>query len=400
MQYSIYEGFFSDVEKKLNRIGKKCAKYGNPFIFNVIGEEIREIKDEETNVIKYCKFILVEVDGTAKINNYECVAVIENHNNGNIIRRINTEIDIPKRFMNTDNICEHCNSKRRRNELYVIHNTETNEFKQVGSNCLMLYTNGLNAEYVANYIDGITELEEYNGVVYGGGKSYYPVKDVLSYAVEIIDKMGYFNSSSYCPTKNLVCDMTVYNFDKAIEFINKVLRDNHFNIAFDKNDFFKDNTEEKVNDIINYYISLENDNEFVNNVQVILKEEYVTIKNIGYLCYLPQGYTKYIEKENEKEKQYKENKKSEYYGEIGKRYKDIKIDTFERVASYETMYGLMYVYKIVLETGNILTWKTSKWFDEDEEEKVNSITFTVKTFEDYKGTKQTDVTRCKLNIKN
>jgi hypothetical protein len=153
MQYNIYEDYFVDIEKKLKRIGKKCEKHGNPFVFNVVGTEIKEVVDKETKEKRYYKFIVVEVEGTAKINDYECVAVLENHEFGNVIRRINTEIEIPERFLNTDNYCEHCNSKRPRKELYIIHNVKTDEFKQVGSSCLMLYTNGLNAEYVASYIN-------------------------------------------------------------------------------------------------------------------------------------------------------------------------------------------------------------------------------------------------------
>ena len=76
MLYAIYEGFFADVEKKLNRIAKKCAKYGNEFTFDIVGKEIREIKDEDDFTVNY-KFILVEVEGTAKIDDWECVAVLD-----------------------------------------------------------------------------------------------------------------------------------------------------------------------------------------------------------------------------------------------------------------------------------------------------------------------------------
>lgn len=160
MMYAIYEDFYPDVEKKLKRVAKKCIKHGNDFTFEVKGEEIREEYDKELDWKKYYKFILVEVDGTAKIDNWECIAVLENHDAGNIIRRINTEIDIPKRFKHTENVCEHCNTRRQRNNLYVIHNIETDEWKQVGGSCLKLYTGGLSMEYVAAYMDGITELEQ------------------------------------------------------------------------------------------------------------------------------------------------------------------------------------------------------------------------------------------------
>ena len=46
MTYMIYEGFFADVEKKINRIAKKCRKHGNDFVFKRVGEEVKEYKDE------------------------------------------------------------------------------------------------------------------------------------------------------------------------------------------------------------------------------------------------------------------------------------------------------------------------------------------------------------------
>lgn len=399
MLYGIYEEFFKDVEKKLKRIEKKCTKYGNPFVFNVIDTEIREIIDEETKGKKYYKFIIIEVEGTAKINDYECVAVLENHNSGNVIRRINTEIKIPERFLNTDNICEHCNSKRQRNELYIIHNTKTDEFKQVGSNCLMSYTNGLNAEYIASYFDGITELEEFDGFVGDGSKCYMSIDEVIECSIEIIDKIGYFNSNSYCPTKYLVGTMinSVGDLKYKIEKLNEALRNNKINTFFKLADFHKDNTKEIAKNIIEYYLNLENDSEFVNNVQVILKDGYVDWKNLGFICYLPEGYFKHIKKENEKAERLKINGNSKHFGDINIRYNDINITNIEEITSYSTQYGVIYIYKIILESGNVLIWKTSKLIDDFNV--VKSITFTVKNHGEYNGVKQTEITRCKLNIK-
>lgn len=399
MQYNIYEDYFVDIEKKLKRIGKKCEKHGNPFVFNVVGTEIKEVVDKETKQKRHYKFIVIEVEGTAKIDDYECVAVLENHEFGNVIRRINTEIEIPERFLNTDNICEHCNSKRPRKELYIIHNVKTDEFKQVGSSCLMLYTNGLNAEYVASYIDGITELEEFDGYVGGGAKYYIPVDEVIEYATEIINKIGYFNSNSNLPTKYLVGEMAsrMGSFEDKIKKVNEMLAEHKFAIFFNKSDFHKDDTKETAEKIIEYYLGLENGGEFINNVQVILKDGYVEWHNLGFLCYLPEGYFKYIQKEIEKAKRIEVDEKSNHFGEVGKRYKDIKVYRMEMLTCFDTQYGCMYIYKIVLDSGDILIWKTSNWIDDYA--KAESITFTVKEHSEYNGVQQTEVTRCKLNIK-
>lgn len=398
MHYRIYEDFFADVEKKLNRIGKKCKKHGNPFVFEVVGNEIEEVEDEY-GYKHFYKFVVIEVDGTAKINDYECVAVLEIHNTGNVIRRINTEIEIPARFLHTENVCEHCNSKRQRNELYIIHNVKTNEFKQVGSSCLKLYTNGLNAEYVAAFIDGITELEERDGHICSSGRFYIPVEYVIGYATEIIDKMGYFNSNSDLPTKSLLSTMIGGNqrMSERIDFINKTLKANKFfNVEFDESDFHKKDTENRVKEIIQYYLNLKADSEFMHNVQVLLNDGYVACQNIGFLCYLPEGYNRYIQKEIKRAEQKLVDEKSEYFGEVGKRYKNVNIYEIRILSGWETQFGYTYLYKITLENGNILTWKSSNWYSEDELKKMKTIDFSVKNHTEYKNTKQTEVTRCKL----
>lgn len=396
MVYTICNDFYPTLEKKLNRISKKCVKNGNPFIFRKIGEKVQKIhkNHHEENV----KFILVEVEGTAKIANWEFIATLENHSSGNIIRRYNTTIDVPEKFLYSGNFCEHCNSKRHRKNLYIIRNVETDEWKQVGGNCLMQYTNGLSMEYVAAWMDGITELEKNNGIVIDGYTPYYKVEEVISYAAEIIGKIGYFNTSADFPTKRLVSCLLVNRLDDAIKLINRDLKS--FNVEFSQKDFFRDETEENVRKIIEYYENLEDSSEFVHNVQVILKEGYVTRKNIGYLCYLPEGYAKYVKKVERDEARETKKEKSDYFGEVGKRYKNVPVQSMEVVTSWETMYGTTYIYRITLENSCILTWKTSKWlFLDDEGEKVTAekITFTVKGHNDYKSEKQTDVTRCKIN---
>ena len=400
MLYAIYEDFYTDVEKKLNRIAKKCVKHGNNFVFEVKGEEIREKFNEELKKTEYFKFILVEVDGTAKIDNWECVAVLEIHDVGNIIRRINTDIEIPVRFKNTKNICEHCNSKRQRNNLYVIHNTETDEWKQVGGNCLKLYTGGLSLEYVTAFMDGITELEENDGVISGGGKPYYSVEEVIAYAVEVIDKVGYFNAQSAFPTKSLVSYLMHNRLSKAVEYINQEFNAMRVDVRVCDNDFHKDSTKEVVDKVIEYYKSLEDESEFAHNIKVMLNEEYVLAKNFGFLCYLPEGYSRYIKKEEENKAKEIRKVESKYFGEIGKRYKDKAIQDVTLITSwYNYQWGATYIYKITLEDNIILTWKTSNSLYLEENEQFDKISFTVKEHKEYKGEKQTEVTRCKLDIK-
>lgn len=111
MVYEIFEGNFERLEKKLNRIGNKCKKYGCDFCFSVIGETFREVIDESTKEKHIARFITVEVSGTAKVNDWEFVAELEHTENGNIIRGTGI-YEIPERYYTGKPVCEHCKSNR------------------------------------------------------------------------------------------------------------------------------------------------------------------------------------------------------------------------------------------------------------------------------------------------
>lgn len=412
MIYMICEDFFNDVEKKIKRIAKKCARNGNDFTYRVIGETFKEVgaafvEDGKAFTTLY-KMIIIEVEGTAKIDNWEFIATLEYHDGGNVIRKFNTDIEVPERFWHTEDFCEHCGMKRNRNNLYIIHNVETDEWKQVGKNCLMQYTGGLNAEYVAAYMDGITMLEENDGYIGGGnGVRYYPLDEVLAYAVEVIDKTGYRNAEFNLPTRMLVSNMIGREaLSNKIARNNRLLNDYGFGkYEFSKSDFFKDGTANRVQKIIDYWKNLDSDTEFNRNIKAIIADGCLNTKNLGFVCYMPEGYNRNVLLE-ERKRMEKETEINDYFGNVGDRVKDAAVKYIKVLATYETQYGINQVCKIVLEDGKVFYW-TGKGIDyyrwngsEDVEIVPVKISFTIKEHGMYKGTKQTKVTRCKVTYRD
>ena len=389
MQYAIYEGMYSTIIKKLESVAKKCKKYGNKFDYKVVGEEIRTEKKNGMS-IGY-KFKIIEVEGVAKIDDWEFIAAMDVYESGNIIRRCNNDIELPEQFKTSDNVCDHCHTKRQRNTLYIIRNTETGEFKQVGANCLASYTHGLDMEYIAAWIDGITKLESKNGKVENGTLSYYNVRDIIKYAYIIINKMGYLKNNSYSysvSTKDLVGTMlfTDGSIHERVKALNERLEVDGHVVRFTAEDFLN-NVSKNVDKIIEYYKSANDGSEFVHNVQVALNNEYVLYKNIGTLCYLPAGYNKHIDYMN------KNKNNNKHYGEIGKRYRGVRVESIRCVSYIETCYGYRNIYKIVIEGGYVLKWFTSGEIYNNPE----SIDFTVKEHGEFKGVMETEVTRCKIH---
>lgn len=81
-----------------------------------------------------------------------------------------------------------------------------------------------------------------------------------------------------------------------------------------------------------------------------------------------------------------------WFGDVGKRY-TVEATSFMMLGQWEGTYGTRYMYKFTDVEGNIFVWKTGNLIDT---EKPVTVTGTVKAHSEYKGEKQTELTRCKI----
>lgn len=384
--YEIPEYGIEDLEKKIIHISKKCQKYGGEPIFYKKGEPYYKKVEHDGNSFAI-KVFPVEVKGSAKVDNWEFIAILESHHNGNIIKRYNVDIEIPERFKFSENICEHCHTNRYRTNLYIIHNMISGEFKQVGKSCLKLFAGGLSAEYVAIMMDFMDWLEEERGYCRDScyNRNYVEVEEVLCVAQAVIAKYGYTKVEQEPSTKNIVSTIVKFDTGKA---------EREFKMEMpEESSIYTESALQTVKDIIGYYLSLDDDSEFIHNIKVILSEGYCNVKNIGLLTYLPFGYQKAIEKAEKERKQIENNSICYYFGEIGKRYKDLKV-TLSVLTSYVTNYGITSIYKMEDSEHHVFIWKTGKDFEPG----TYTATMSIKDHKEYRGQKQTEVERCKLSI--
>lgn len=397
-QYSIFEGNMERLEKKLNRIFNKCRKYGCEFSYRQIGEEFRELKDEQGN--KYtARFIIVEADGKAVVNGWKFIASVKHTEKGNIINRIG-DIEVPEKYYTTEPICEHCNSKRYRKDTYIVMNEETGEFKQVGKNCLNDFTNGLSAEAVTHYISLFDELIQGETPCGSNFERYYKTETILRYAAETIKHFGYirtqdFGKSTADRSFDYYC--VDYGGGWMTEEVRKELKKEMEAVGFNPDSA---DTVQLVADAVAWVLSQDKDNNYMHNLKTACSLEYVTRRNLGILVSLFPTYNRELEYQAEKAEQERKRAaerakeaNSQYIGKVGDRI-TVQVHSVVCLTSWKTEWGITRVYKIVDVNGNVYTWKTSSFIAED---KVKNIKGTVKEHKEFRGIKQTELTRCKVS---
>lgn len=387
-RYAILEANMERLEKKLNSIRNKCNKYGCEFHFEKVGEEFRTLKND-MGVEYQTKFIIIEAEGKAVINDWMLVAKVEHTEKGNIIDSTGSSVEVPARYYTTSPVCEHCNSSRTRKYTYIVMNTKTGEFKQVGKSCLKDFTGGMDASMISKYYSFFDELIKGEEPVEGLHiEYYYNTKEFLTYVYECIKGFGYEKTSDFRSTRNRASDYWNVNKGYTTWMTEKEIRkyiDEMESVGFNPE---SEDTIKAVEDVLQWISNQEESNNYMHNLKTVCSLECVTFKNLGILASVFPTWNRNLEYQKEKQKK----KESQHVGEVGDRI-TIRMADVICLTAWETQWGMTYVFKIVDDAGNVFTWKTSKYPDF---ENFNILKGTVKAHNEFRNEKQTELTRCKV----
>lgn len=393
MVYSILEANMERLEKKLTRIQNKCKRFGCSFTYEKVGEEFKTLKDERGVEYK-AKFILIEAEGKAVLNDWVFVASVQHTEKGNIINSTGCSIEVPERYYTSEPICEHCNSKRARKDTYIVMNQVTGEFKQVGKSCLKDFTQGMDASMIAQYYSFFDELVKGEELWQGCWiEPHYDLKEFLCYVSECIRCFGYVKRDSYGKS---TCDrafdywcvnhgFTRWIPEKLIKQYKEEMADNHFEVD-------SEHVLHQVNDALEWISNQEESNNYMHNLKVVCSLECCPSGSLGIAASLFPTWNRELAYQKKQEEKKTADSVSKHVGEVGQRI-SFKIADAVALTSWETEWGYTTLWKIIDESGNVFTWKTSSCPDF---EHAGKITGTIKAHNEFRDCKQTELTRCKL----
>jgi len=343
--------------------------------------------------LKVRRFHTVTLTGRSPVlpGGWELAAVLTRVEDGNLIASTGKH-EIPKRYRDTESVCDHCQLNRRRNETFLVTN-ETGSWHQIGRNCIgdFLGSHTMNpdaivamAEMLASALSAASEAEEN----LGGGSNYekeWSLDEVVAYSVAVIGKLGFVSAKRAEETGQFRTSGIVMQHMRPSPMDLKDMRKNDppGHIVPTDADYA---TAEK---IIEWAAANTGDSDFDHNMRLLAKHRFADRRTLGIAVYLAEGY----DRTQRAAKEAREPRiESQYVGTVGDRMILALTVKSTRVMP-PSEWGVSTLVMFRDEAGNSLKWfatgDRSDWNDGD----VVTVKATIKGHEEYKGAKQTMLTR-------
>lgn len=385
----------SNVEYQIAKLNKRAKKLGLEEITYVFGKAYIEKRSVLTSNVEFPDMppeykdknllvIPVEITGPLVVaySGWRFVAAITHLGEENLIRCI-ADIEVPKKYRTIASNCDHCKVSRRRNDTYVL--IKEGEFVQVGSTCIkdFLGSNSPDAilsqaEFISDLISYLTACDE-EGFGGGGGGNYFHIETFLSKTNAVIRNHGWLSKTKADEIGGVATARHVEN--------------NLFHMvggtsATQKYSEVLDSDKEKAAKIIEWAENLSDEecsSDYMFNVRAIVRSGMVGIKFFGYAASIVAAYDRMIADLEEKPN-------SNWVGELKKRM--VFELELKKEFVYESMYGMNSKFIFSDCSGNVFVWVTSK--RSLEVGKKYKVKGTIKQHSEYKGVKQTVLTRCDI----
>jgi hypothetical protein len=367
----------TDITTRLEKLARKAAKNGNPDITYAFGATSTREVDTEFGP-RLIDFVEIIVSGEApRISGWDFLARIELLGEENLIHRVpGISKEIEDRFRVHDGFCDHCNSARRRNDVFVLDNDE----KQiaVGRQCLREFLGIDDPKMIvarAQFFEELKKMSDEDSIGSIASWNFVDLHEVLVLAAANIRLNGYISKAKQeqtgLPTTG---QAVVWGLSGIPAYIVKEVTKEDRNWAEKTVNFFRRDTSFG--------------NEYMDNIRVLVKQDIIKKDHIALIS------SAVITAQRELAPKV-EVKESDFVGEVKGRLKDISLLLEKIIFLGAGSFGPTYLHLLKDTDGNAFSWITGNKVQEAEGT-ILTVDATVKEHKVYKGTKQTVLTRAKI----
>lgn len=328
------------------------------------------------------------INPVVSLNGWSFLGSVEHSKDGNIILKKIYDVQIPEQYLNSDDYCEHCNTKRYRKFTYLVYKAETGEIHQIGSTCLKAYL-GFDVSLLLEHfklMDTITNMMGYEGErIAKRGIEAQPFDEFIKRTIVHIDEYGYVSAKKAREHNTIEKNIIDGNFLSATGDTVFASFNNMRKIV----PFETEEVVNKYNAIVEWVNGLENNSDYIHNIKTLMKRGYVTFKTATTAASIVGVWYA-----NTHKKKIEDKIISNHFGTIKER---MVVDvTVEHISFFEGQYGAGKCYKFRTNEGNVAVWFSAKADLELGKRYVGKATVTKHT--EFKGVKQTQLNRCSLEL--
>ncbi len=397
---------------KVGKLSKKSQKLlGKPIDLHMIGEARKfrtkngkRVFNHEGKPI-FDVFYTVSIDAEVpRIAGWTFVATIDHSADaGNLIRIVpNTVESVPEKYRTVKPVCDHCNKIRSRRDTFLLRCDATDEFKQIGRQCVRDFI-GYDvenvvamAELVSHSVPGDSDGDDEGWHGGMGDRRYINVTTFLAHVSACMRAYGWTSRKEVETTgKMATAEAAHMNMfpPKSGKFERAELTEQDFATA----------------DVVQAWgkaLTPKPGNDYQYNLMVLAKETMIEHRSIGMLASMVSAFMR------DKDMEIKRAERnaalnlatSKHVGTIGERLRNMEGIIFG-YRTFENTYtgGASYLYKFLVD-GNVLAWFSSVPVEglgtaaAASRVKVRILAGTVKCHKDYQGVKETAIARAKVEL--
>lgn len=367
-------------QAKLATVNKRATKRGFTGRIDLAVEQVEVKSTDDFGFERTDIMFDVALSGEAPCyEGWRFIATLDwDEHAGLIVRSVPGVEDIDRTHL-SQGWCDHCHTRRYRKETYLVQHEDGRQV-QVGSSCIKDFL-GHNVGVTLLYAD---DLEGELG--FGGFGASQPdavdTRYALAVAWALIKLDGYRSAGGYgATTKGDVTDVlwppSTMNLQRRQELAR--IRE------------LATEAMGRADECIHWALKeWDGDGTYATNLRAVLSAEYVTIRNIGILASAPQTWAKSLTRTLVREAA----GTSEWLGKPGDKVSFTA--TINSISYIDTAFGATTLYTMQTPEGNVVKWFSSRGILGERTGITFTLSATIKATEEFRGTKQTLVTRAKV----
>ena len=372
----LYTTNLEETKTRLAALSKRASKLGLEAPTLSVIDSWREYWDEgaEQWVKGRCGALIrtvwaCELQGPTviKMAGWRFLARLEKVGDSTLVQSV-AGCEVPEAYRHADaSVCEHCGAKRARKASYVVQH-EDGRLMQVGKSCLKDFL-GHHAVSVMAHMRFLKDSEACFGMI---APKMWDLRYFVAATLQVVRAHGFVGRTR---AREEFLHATADRVVDLLESAHKGVTD-------------ADLAQADV--IIAWVRSLMPTSDYEHNIQVIATEcGAVSAREAGYAASIPSAY----DRAHAKARAEKTPVVSHHVGAIKERR--VFNVTFDHLVTVEGYYGTRFIHSFVDASGARVVWFSSKPLDAELGDEV-AIKATVMKHGEYKGTKQTVVSRVVL----